>query len=121
VYPATLSKPVLTDLLRDKLGFDGIILSDDLQMKAITDEYGFKPVVRQAIEAGIDILVFANNGRYQEEIVQRAVTTIGALIREGIIPRERIVKSYQRIRRLKQRLLTTSRILPKRAATKRMK
>ena len=59
-YPATLSKAVNTDLLRDKLGFKGVIVSDDLQMKAISEQYDLDKTVRLAVNAGVDMLLFGN-------------------------------------------------------------
>ena len=68
LYPATLSKTTLTDLLRNKLGFKGVIVSDDMQMKAIADRYGIETAIRLAIEAGVDILLFGNNTSYDQAI-----------------------------------------------------
>ena len=51
-HPATLSHATITTLLRDELGFDGVIITDDMDMKAITDRYGRNEAVRLAIEAG---------------------------------------------------------------------
>lgn len=53
-YPATLSKATITGILREKLGFDGVVVFDDMQMEAITQHYG----IETAILAGVDILVF---------------------------------------------------------------
>jgi beta-N-acetylhexosaminidase len=55
--PATLSREVITDLLRGELGFDGVIFSDDLEMKAIADHYGIEHAACLAIEAGCDNLL----------------------------------------------------------------
>src|SRR5699024_4586289 len=54
-YPATLSKPIITGLLRDSLNFDGVVISDDLQMKAIRSYYGLEKTIEMSIKAGVDI------------------------------------------------------------------
>lgn len=103
VYPATLSKPILTGILREQLRFDGVIISDDLQMKAIADHYGLETAIERALDAGVDILAFANNSVYDENIATRVVTIIEGLVQEGKLTRARIEQSYQRIMRLKMR------------------
>lgn len=103
-YPATLSKVVITDMLRKKLSFEGVIRTDDLMMGAIREEYDLRNVIRQAILAEVDILSFANNAIYDPEIVPKAHNIIKELIEEGTIPEERIEKSYRRIKDLKDRI-----------------
>jgi len=60
LYPATLSYKVNTGLLRNKLGFKGIIVSDDMQMKAISDHYSLSQAVALSINAGVNMLIFGN-------------------------------------------------------------
>ncbi|WP_272700447.1 glycoside hydrolase family 3 N-terminal domain-containing protein [Desulfovibrio sp. Fe33] len=103
-YPATLSKKVVTGLLREKLGFDGVVITDDMDMGAIADEYGRKEAIRRAIEAGADILLFGNNLSYDRRIAEKAHAIIHELVDGGIIPLSRIETSYNRIMRLKQSL-----------------
>lgn len=103
-YPATLSKPTITGILRNRLGFDGVVISDDLMMGAIRKEYGLKTTIKQALLAGVDILSFANNSVYDADIVPKAHQIIKGLIEEGEISRERIDQSYGRILKLKKRL-----------------
>ncbi len=104
VWPATLSRKTLTDLLRQDMGFTGVVISDDMQMRAIAARYGLETSIRQAILAGADILLFANNSVYEEDIAARVAATIRALVDKGEIPRERIDASYERIMKLKERL-----------------
>lgn len=104
-FPATLSKPTITGILRKKLNYDGVVISDDMQMGAISKEYGFESAIRAAIEAGVDILAFANNVAFEEDIVARAFSLIKKLVMQGKISTERIDKSYQRIKKLKTKLL----------------
>ena len=103
LYPATLSKQTLTGLLREKLRFKGVIVSDDMQMKAITDRYGLETALQLAIEAGVDLLLFGNNTCYDPAIASKATEIIRSLLQKGIISPERIDQSYQRIMDLKKR------------------
>jgi beta-N-acetylhexosaminidase len=59
-YPATLSYNINTKLLRNKLGFDGVLVSDDLQMYAISKHYDLKQTLTLAINSGVNMLLFAN-------------------------------------------------------------
>lgn len=104
-YPATLSKPVITGILRDSLNFDGVIVSDDMMMGAVRKEYGLKTAIKQALLAGVDILTFGNNAIYDPEIVPKAHKIIRELIEEGEISQDRIDASYQRIIDMKKNRL----------------
>jgi len=105
-YPATLSKAVITGLLREQLGFEGLIFSDDMQMGAIADNYGFDTAIIQAVNAGVDVLVLSNNSPNHNDplIVSKAVKVITDAVTSGQIPQERIEQSYQRIMSYKARL-----------------
>ena len=103
-YPATLSKPVIDGILRKRLGFDGVVVTDDMNMKAITEFYGLDEAVRLALEAGADMLLFGNNLVYDEDIVPKVHTLIREMVDRGDIKPERIRKSYERIMRLKSTL-----------------
>lgn len=100
-YPATLSKSTITGLLREELGYNGVVISDDMQMGAIVNEYGFETAIQAAIEAGVDIIAMANNSTYEEDIVARTATLIQRLVEDGKISETRIDESYQRIQQLK--------------------
>jgi beta-N-acetylhexosaminidase len=105
-YPATLSKPTISGILRDDLGFGGVVISDDLMMGAIRKEYGLKTTIAQALNAGVDILSFANNSVYDPDIVPKAQNIIKELIDEGKISRERIGQSYKRIVDMKEKMMS---------------
>ena len=100
-HPATLSSPIITGILRNKLKYDGVVVSDDMQMEAISVNYSLETAIELAIQAGVDILVFANNSVYEEDIAERAVGIIKKLVLKGNISRERIDQSYRRILHLK--------------------
>jgi beta-N-acetylhexosaminidase len=100
-HPATLSVPTITGILRERLGYDGPVISDDLQMGAIREAYGHDEAVALAIEAGIDILLIANQLVYEPEVVQRTIDLVEDLVSRGRISEARIDASYERILRLK--------------------
>jgi len=101
-YPATLSKNIVTDLLRGELGYQGVVVSDDMQMKAVAKHYSFKEAILRTIEAGIDIIVIGNNLKYEPNIASRTIGVIKELIREEKISESRIDESYRRIHNLKK-------------------
>jgi beta-N-acetylhexosaminidase len=104
-YPATLSKIILTGILREQLGFKGVIISDAMEMGAITENYGTKEAIEKAINAGCDILLFSNNvTSYNSEVVPQTITCIQNLVAEGKITKERIFESYTRIIALKEKM-----------------
>lgn len=102
--PATLSQPIITGILRERLGYNGVVMSDDMQMRAISQYYDFGGAIQQAIEAGVDIISISNNSGYQAGVATRASSVIRDLVDKGTISAERIDQSYQRIMRLKERL-----------------
>ncbi len=106
LYPATLSKATIDGVLRRQLGFRGVVLSDDMQMKAIADRYGLEEAIRLAIDAGVDVLIFGNNVSYDPDIASKATGIIRRLVEQGAITPERINESYRRIMALKNRTIT---------------
>ncbi len=99
--PATLSEKVLTGLLRDSLGFEGVIITDDMGMGAIANEYGYKEALWRAISAGADLLCLGNNsGKYNPEIVPETIALIKELVAEGRLSAGRIHESAERVRGL---------------------
>ncbi len=104
--PATLSHTVLTGLLRQELGFDGVIVSDDLQMHAIANHYSLEDALRLTINAGADMLIFAN--QFGEITATEIIESIEKLVHANHIPKSRIEQAYQRISDLKQKQLTVA-------------
>ena len=102
-HPATLSRAVQTGLLREQLGFKGVVLSDDLEMRAISNHYGLENSLPLAIEAGIDVLCFGNNLSYDPDIAGRAAGILFRSIAAGRISEARIDASYQRVLALKRK------------------
>ncbi len=104
-FPGTLSKKITTDLLRNKLSYEGVVFSDDMQMHAITKHYPLEESIRLAIDAGVDILLFSNNIQgSQERTVDKVHEIIRKLVENGTISKERIDESFERIMKLKGRL-----------------
>ncbi|MDR1726032.1 MAG: hypothetical protein LBR28_06555 [Bacteroidales bacterium] len=101
-YPATLSYLTLTNVLRVKLGFNGVIVSDDMAMGAIAKEYNFDFALQKAIEAGVNMFIFSNNGdKYDENIAEKAITTIYQLVKNHKLDRKYITESAAKIEILK--------------------
>jgi beta-N-acetylhexosaminidase len=104
-YPATLSESTITGILRKKLGWDGVVITDDMGMGAITQYYGFETAIELAVTAGADILAYANNSSvFDPTIPARAVGVVKRLVENGVITESRIDQSYRRIMRLKNRI-----------------
>lgn len=102
VWPATLSHATLTGLLRDSLHFEGVVITDDMAMGAMTQRYGYEEMIQKAIEAGADMLCLSNNGaEYDADIVPRTIDLIYNMVKEGRLSRERIRESAERIGKLK--------------------
>ncbi|WP_052951521.1 glycoside hydrolase family 3 N-terminal domain-containing protein [Devosia soli] len=102
--PSSLSKRWIDGVLRTDLGFDGVVISDDLEMGAIRDHFTLKQTVVEGVRAGMDILLFSNTG-YQRPTLSKEVLDI-LLTQAAADPafKARIEESYGRIVALKERL-----------------
>lgn len=104
--PGTLSYTILQGILRDELKFNGVVFSDDMQMHAITKEYGLEESIKLAINAGVDVLTFSNNITGSDErTVDKVHTIIRNFVKTGAISQNRIDESYGRIMKLKSRIV----------------
>jgi beta-N-acetylhexosaminidase len=100
-FPATLSEKIITGLLRQDLGYDGVVFSDDMEMKAISANYGEEEAAGLAVRAGIDVLLFCDE-------LPRATRVHEFLCAEAerdAAMRARVEESYRRIAQLKSRRL----------------
>jgi beta-N-acetylhexosaminidase len=105
-YPATLSKKIVTDLLRKKFEFDGVVITDDLQMGAINHKYGLRNTLKLAINAGDDILLFGNQLSVKSMVKTRTlVNTIKKLLKSGEVKISDIEASNRRVEFLKNKLI----------------
>jgi len=103
-FPATLSPLFLQNILRDQLSFKGIIVSDDMHMGAIVDNYGYNEALVKAVNAGCDMLIISNNYKtYDENSVYQAVNEIFYAVKSGKIAEARINDSYNRVLLLKEK------------------
>lgn len=95
--PSSLSKVMITDILRNQMGYDGIIITDSMSMGAIVDAYGTKDAVIQAIQAGADLILMPQDF---EEAYQSVLDAVA----DGTISTQRINESLERILRVKLNL-----------------
>lgn len=107
-YPASLSKFAITDILRDSLGFDGVVISDELFMGAVQENYGMDEAIVQVVNSDTDILLFNRNLYQDKSLTGYVISLITEKIDEGIISEETINKSYNRIMALKEKRIPTS-------------
>jgi len=99
--PATLSPAIITRLLREEMRYDGVVLTDDLEMHAIIDHYGIEEATVRALQAGCDMpLICKDRNR---EIA--AITALDKAVADGTISSYRLEVSLARIARLKERFL----------------
>ena len=103
-YPASMSYNFVTKKLIKELNFDGLIFTDDIQMDAIRDNYSFSEALEKAIMAGCDVIVIGNNLFNDKEVTKNAVEIIFNLVKNGVIPKERIAFSYDKIIKAKEEL-----------------
>ncbi len=101
--PATLSPVVVKGMLREQLGFSGVTITDDLQMRAIADHYGFQEAVQRAVLAGVDLLIIGNNLERRGNVVDRGVAAVRGLLDQGKITEEFLGAAIARIRLLKKK------------------
>jgi len=100
-YPATLSPSIIGGLLRQQLRYEGVVFSDDLEMKAVSQNYSYGEAAILSIKAGADVLLFCHDS-------EGAAKTLEHLYEEAERDREiraRVEESYKRINRLKKRYL----------------
>lgn len=98
-YPATLSKKTITDLLRKELRYQRLVITDDMQMKAIEKGYGAEEAVGLAIEAGCDVLLYRDR-----ETGRKAMMAALDLLARGKISEARVEESYARIVETKDKI-----------------
>lgn len=98
--PASLSKKAIA-YLRDEIGFEGVVVSDDMEMGALRENFSFEERIVRAVAAGTDLLIFSNFGNPTPDIGPRVHMVIVDAVRAGTIPVARIEEAYGRITRMK--------------------
>jgi beta-N-acetylhexosaminidase len=98
-FPASMSKKIITDLLRNQLQFGGVVITDDMTMKAITDHYNIGKAAVDSVNAGSDIILVAHDFNK----IQTAISSIKKAVQNGEISEQRINDSVSRIIKLKRK------------------
>ncbi|MFF4501913.1 glycoside hydrolase family 3 protein [Streptomyces sp. NPDC001401] len=98
-HPATLSPTILTDLLRGDLGYDGLIVTDGMEMQAIAGTYGIERGSVLAVAAGADAIC-VGGGLADDETVRRLRDALVSAVRTGELPEERLAEAAERVRAL---------------------
>lgn len=92
-FPATMSPKVLHTLLREKLKFDGVVFSDDLEMRAIAEHYGVEQAILRGLAAGVDIFTICHDHALQHRAIDRLIDAI----ENGEVERELVDRASRRI------------------------
>lgn len=107
--PATLSPRIVNGMLKQSLGYGGLVLSDDLEMRAISAKYGTAEATVAAIAAGCDAVLLCGTG---QEPQFEALETVVHAVEAGTLPLKRVEDALARHRRVKERFLAPPRPLP---------
>jgi len=99
VYPATMSRAVLHGLLREQLKYDGLIVSDDLEMRAITEHYSLEETVLRGLDAGVDQFLCCHTA----ELAERAIEIVVHAVERGTLSRDTLTAANRRIHTLAAR------------------
>ena len=91
--PGTLSKVFLTDILRNEFGFDGVIITDCLEMKAMSEVYGIEKATVESFKAGADLILLSHTPEYQ----MRAISALRDAVENHEIPESKVKKSLERL------------------------
>lgn len=97
--PATLSRKIMTELLRDELGFDGLIVTDGIEMRAISDRYGLANATVMALDAGADAICVGGEHADEETAIMLRDAIVAA-VRSGELAEERLADAAARVARL---------------------
>jgi beta-N-acetylhexosaminidase len=100
-YPATMSRPCLDGILRDRWGYDGVVISDDLEMKAIADHYGLEEAVVRGAGAGVDLFLVCHS----PDVQNRAIELLSSAVARGAVRPSRIAEAARRISVLQSRFV----------------
>lgn len=103
-HPLSLSPALIQSVIRDRFNFHGPIMTDDLQMRAITQFYSLDETVFRALNAGNDFLLFSHPHILSFNLVEKLHKLIQNFIKKGILTEERLDQSIERIDRFKQNL-----------------
>ena len=102
--PSSLSPEWINGVLRGELGYEGVVISDDLEMGAIRDHFKLEEAVVKAVQAGMDVLLFSNTANYHPGLGDEVREILVNAANADPAFRARIEESYARIISLKQRI-----------------
>ncbi len=108
INPASLSFKTVSTLLRDSLHYSGVVISDELFMNAISLNYTFDNALELCVQSGTDILLFAKSIYNNQSLPAYVINSISQKVRNGVIAESVIDSAYQRIQRLKKKILTNA-------------
>ena len=110
IRPATMSRAILTDLLRQQMGFDGLVITDALDMAAISHYFTPSQAVLETFAAGADIALMPYPIRRPEDlaVLKALIAELATLVRQGVLSSAELERSWQRIHRVKQHWLAGS-------------
>ncbi|MBM9604389.1 glycoside hydrolase family 3 protein [Desulfopila inferna] len=104
-HPASLSADIIGGLLRGEMHYAGLVITDDLQMRGITERYGIPEAIVQAFSAGVDMIILGNNLEYDPGILHKAVNAVEQAVESGYLSLETLRKSYDRVQKIKEEIL----------------
>ena len=99
--PATMSAKVLDGLLRKELGFEGVVVSDDLEMKAVSEHFTIERAVVEGMNAGVDLFLVCHDHRVQ----RRAISALAKAVEQGQVKRDRLEQARARVAALVRRFV----------------
>jgi beta-N-acetylhexosaminidase len=102
--PVSISRRAITGLLRGRLKFRGLVISDDLQMSAIAKNFSYQAAVIRAVNAGVDMLMISNSRKPDQDLPARTIAIISKAIDQGRISPATVKAAYRRIMRAKASL-----------------
>lgn len=98
-YPATMSSRVLNGMLRGTLGYRGLVVTDDLEMKAIADHYGYEEAAIRGLEAGVDAFLCCHTA----SVAHRIIDGLAQAVASGRVSAERLTEAAERVRHFTER------------------
>ena len=103
IYPSSLSKIIINDMLRLDLGYNGPVICDDPSMRAISDHYSLHETFELMLNAGVDLFCLGNNLIYDPDYIPKSINAIVDLVNSKKISEDRISESIERVNILKRK------------------
>jgi len=103
-HPASLSPAIINRLLRQEIGYNGLVISDDLQMKSISDHYNIYDAVCMALASGVDMIIIGNNLVFDENVLPGIIQYVVDEIREDRLSIKRVFEAFEHVQTAKEKL-----------------